>query len=60
MKISLEQRLKDAEEAIIGLQEQLINLTRAVNRTRSRPQFITEPDPFPLAVEPGACKPGAE
>jgi hypothetical protein len=60
MKATVESRLKALEETLTDQQEQIADLRRQLNRSHHRPQFITEPDPFPFAVQPGACKPGAE
>jgi uncharacterized coiled-coil protein SlyX len=60
MKATVESRLKAVEETLADQQEQIADLRRQLNRSHYRPQSITEPDPFSLAVEPGACKPGAE
>jgi hypothetical protein len=55
-----DESLKALEETLTDQQEQIADLRRQLNRSHHRPQFITEPDPFPFAVQPGACKPGAE
>jgi hypothetical protein len=61
MKLTDAARLKAVEEACASLQEQIADLRRQLNRTRYRHSIeLAEPEPFPLAVEPGAAKPGAE